>query len=164
MLGWNLLNRSWRLSSALLEAANNVMADNHLHSKSLVVLGAYQHLKHPSEVSKHLHIPMPTLSNIHRELERNGYLTKKVDGIDRRRHIIQVTEKGQKVFDLCTFTICKAFDEKQTTLTTKNQNSLLECIAKLLDIIDSEDQHDSRAKMSSCNKINKAEKSRVELR
>ncbi len=136
MKGWDVLSRSWRLSSLFLDAGNAVMAQHHLHSKSLMVLGAYQNMTQPTEVSRYLRVPMPTLSNIHRELERYGYLAKKHDPIDRRRQIVSITQKGQNVYSLCINEINMAFESKRKELTNEDvllAISTLENLAKIME-------------------------------
>ena len=93
------------------------MEKYHLHPKSLIVLGVYQSMTQPSLVSRHLHIPMPTLSNIHRELEKNGLLTKQIDVEDRRRHIMKLTPLGSEAVNTCLTEINKFYDSKKSEIT-----------------------------------------------
>lgn len=101
MEGWNVLSPLWRFQSAVFESISHELARHRLHAKSLAVLDALAMHHYPNEVAKALRVPMPTLSNILRELERNGYIHRDVDEADRRRVIVRRTAEGEEAHRLC---------------------------------------------------------------
>lgn len=99
MEGWELLSRAYRFQSAVFDGLIGEMSDLRVHPKSLMVLQMAQKLKFPNEIARALSIPMPTLSNILRELERSRYIEREVDLEDRRRVVIRVTEEGRSAYE-----------------------------------------------------------------
>lgn len=102
MEGYELLSRVWRFQSAVFDSMANEISDVRLHPKSMAVLQMMEFFRYPNEVARCLSVPMPTLSNILRELERNGYIRRDVDETDRRRVLLHVTPSGKSALDKAT--------------------------------------------------------------
>ncbi len=50
-----------------------------------------------SEISRHLHVTPPTVTQLVKGLEVNGLVERNVDPVDRRAVGIKLTEKGEKI-------------------------------------------------------------------
>lgn len=126
MEGWNVLSPLWRFQSAVFELIADDLARYRLHAKSLAVLEALTENQYPNEVSRALRVPMPTLSNILRELERSGYIRREVDEIDRRRVIIRRTRDGEEALKHCVRVVDRAVVQKLNEMDSRVSDHLRE--------------------------------------
>jgi len=93
--GWELIGRLWRFQHGIFEAAADVFAELGLYPKTIAVLYMLRHFRHPADVARALAIPLPTMSNMLRELEAKGLITRELDPQDRRRIVLSLTDRGE---------------------------------------------------------------------
>lgn len=94
MNGWEVVSKIWRFQNSTFDAINDTLSARKLHPKSVAVLDVIRTHKYPNEVARVLGVPMPTLSNILRELERNAYVVRTTDLEDRRKVVLSITKEG----------------------------------------------------------------------
>src|SRR5215469_7063348 len=64
-----------------------IRGDPHLHTSHVTV----------SEISKHLHVTSPSITQLLKSLESRGLIERHIDTSDRRVIVVTLTEQGEQV-------------------------------------------------------------------
>ncbi len=93
--GWEMVRLMWMAQYAIFSAAAEELHAIGLNPKSMAVLGIVEVVPHPQEIANSLGSPLPTVSNILKDLEKLGYVSRELAPGDRRRTVVRRTEKGE---------------------------------------------------------------------
>lgn len=92
--GWEMVRLMWLVQHAIFASSGEGLQTLGLNPKSLAVLAIIEMLPHPHDIAVSLGAPDPTISNILKELEKQGYVERALAKGDRRRTMVVRTEKG----------------------------------------------------------------------
>ncbi|MGC3941005.1 homoprotocatechuate degradation operon regulator HpaR [Roseobacter sp. EG26] len=74
----------------------------------------------------------PSLTRIANTLRKKELLTQTRDESDRRRQLVRITPKGQKIIDDNTHEATRIIEDFKTTLGNENYETLLNLLEKIL--------------------------------
>lgn len=84
-----------------------------------------------SEISKHLHVTTPTVTQLINSLESNGLVERNIDPADRRVVLVALTEKGEKVTQRARDALYTSFNGLIEFLGEKQSEQLAELLTKV---------------------------------
>jgi DNA-binding MarR family transcriptional regulator len=109
---WDVMGALWQvLTSAHAEAAESLALVN-LDQRGFYVLHCLETMHTPSELVACTKYPAATITDIVKRLESLGYVERKIDLGDLRRHRLEVTAEGKKAKKHAGRAIAKRFEEK----------------------------------------------------
>lgn len=129
--GWELVRQMWLVQYAIFCRAADDLEVWGLNPKSLAVLGVAQVTPHPHDIAQSLGTPFPTVSNILKELERRGYVERRLAPGDRRRTIVTVTRDGLAAHDQAVAAVNRRSGEVLHHLTIAERETLAKLLARL---------------------------------
>ena len=83
-----------------------------------------------SEISKLLHVTPPTVTQLIKGLEANGFIERNIDPIDRRAVGIKLTEKGEIVTQRAAEAFAASINGLIAYLGVEQSNQLAELLSK----------------------------------
>ncbi|HZU00324.1 MAG TPA: MarR family transcriptional regulator [Ktedonobacteraceae bacterium] len=84
-----------------------------------------------SEISKHLHVTAPTITQLLKGLEAQGLIERRVDPTDRRAVGIQLTQKGERVTQKAEEAFFATFHGLIEYLGEEQSNQLAELLSQV---------------------------------
>ncbi|MFN3728808.1 MAG: MarR family winged helix-turn-helix transcriptional regulator [Fimbriimonadaceae bacterium] len=129
--GWELVRQMWLVQYAIFCRASHDLEAWGLNPKSLAVLGIAQVTPHPHDITQSLGTPFPTVSNILKELERRGYVERRLAPGDRRRTIVTVTPEGLAAHDQAVAAVNRRSAEILNQLSDLERATLAQMLARL---------------------------------
>jgi DNA-binding MarR family transcriptional regulator len=123
---WSL---NYRLLMSVITSVTEDVAELGLETKELFVLAEIDEHPHPAELAVVLSMPKPTVTVYVKNLEASGFVLRKIDPEDLRRHRLTLTPIGRKVVTKGLALISDAFEARFANLSATEQaqfGSLLE--------------------------------------
>ena len=123
---WSL---NYRLLMSVITSVTDEVAELGLETKELFVLAEIDEHPHPAELAQALSMPKPTVTVYVKNLESSGFVVRKIDREDLRRHRLTLTPTGRKVVTKGLTLISDAFEARFANLSATEQaqfGSLLE--------------------------------------
>jgi len=123
---WSL---NYRLLMSVITSVTEDIAELGLETKELFVLAEIDEHPHPAELAQALSMPKPTVTVYVKSLESSGFVVRKIDPEDLRRHRLTLTPTGRKVVTKGLALISDAFEARFANLSAAEQaqfGSLLE--------------------------------------
>ena len=133
------------LSQDFLEALMRIHVNFFRHKNLPLPLNQYGllmiiHTEGPmtnSQASERLKISKQQMSTVADRLLQQGYISKSADSKDRRRSLLQLTEKGKEVIDKQNESVRDRFEERLPKLSSRELQELSEAIHRLNSSMDS---------------------------
>lgn len=97
MKPWELMTRIWTFLRGMVEEAAPCFERYRLIPKGFFLLVQVERHPYPADLAWALLLPAPTVSQLIRQLEDAGYLTRQIDSTDRRRVRLELTDAGRQV-------------------------------------------------------------------
>lgn len=97
MKPWELMTQMWTLLRGMIEEAAPCFESHGLIPKAFFLLVQVERYPYPADLAWCLLLPPPTVSQLIRQLEEAGYLTREIDAADKRRVRLKLTEAGRDV-------------------------------------------------------------------
>ncbi len=127
--------RVWSLNYQLLMSVISDVASDigalGLETKELFVLAEIDEHPHPAELAVTLCMPKPTVTVNVKRLEAAGFVRRRIDGADLRRHHLSVTPAGRKVMTRGLAVLSEAFGVRLGRLSASEQSQLKALLEKL---------------------------------
>lgn len=124
-----MLIRLWRLQRGLL--ADLVTCLEGVVPKEVFLLYAVGRWPNPTDLSRVLLLPLPTVSHHLRHLEARGLLRREVDPEDLRRFAFRRTPQGQEVLDQAMGCLSRALDARLDRLSPEARESFMAALVVL---------------------------------
>lgn len=128
--GWDIVRLTWMLQHHLFQSAQTELEGLNLTAKSISILGILEHIHHPSEIAKSISAPLPTVSNMLKELEQSGLVTRASSSKDRRMVSYHRTESGSLALAAGVGAINGKAENVLSTLTNEEVEELARILAK----------------------------------
>lgn len=128
---WATLARLWRLQRALREETEPELAKLGLGGFSPWLLRVVQRHPYPMEAARAMGLPAPTVSQMLRRLEAQGFLRRSLDPKDLRRYRLELTPEGEKALAQAEALLEAALARRLARLTPKEQALLVELLSRL---------------------------------
>jgi len=84
-----------------------------------------------SEISKHLHVTSPTITQLLKGLEANGLVERRIDPTDRRAVGITLTKKGEMITQQAAEAFSASFEGLIEYLGEEQSNQLAELLSRV---------------------------------
>jgi DNA-binding MarR family transcriptional regulator len=94
--GWEIVRLTWMLQHRLFHSAQDDLESLSLTAKSISILGILEFIHNPSEIAKSISAPLPTVSNLLKDLELSGLVSRTASIKDRRKVAYARTEQGDQ--------------------------------------------------------------------
>ncbi|HEY8394474.1 MAG TPA: MarR family transcriptional regulator [Thermaerobacter sp.] len=133
MTGWEILQHIWRLQNAVFRDATPCLERHGLFRMAPFVLAMVKTWATPSAIAAALGLPLPTLSHILRRLEEEGWVSRRIDPADRRRHRFSLTHSGERVLQEARGCLAAAMEGYVARLDEREQVELLRLLGEMLD-------------------------------
>lgn len=128
--------RIWSLNHQVLTRVMNDCAREieslGLEAKEFFVLGEIDDCPYPAELAVRLVLPKPSVTVYLKNLQAKGFVRRKIDPTDLRRHRLALTPEGAQTLDKALEILSVKFDEWLVRLDTDEQTELQRLLAKLL--------------------------------
>jgi len=129
--GWEMVRLMWLAQHEIFCSAAPELQNLGLNPKSLAVLAVTPFVPHPHDIAQSLGTPFPTISNILRELEKLGYVSRSLAPTDRRRTIVIRTPTGDHAHDEAVALVNTHSQRLFVNLTESERTQLADLIQKL---------------------------------
>ena len=134
------MGRLWHLLQEVNAAAVPALAPLGLVQKDFYVLHAIETHPTPSEIAEVMLFPAATVTDIIKRLESLGYVARKLDIGDLRRHRLEITPEGKKALKYGAKAIEKQFEKRLGRLTREEQVAFARLTTRLTDTDDGPDK------------------------
>ena len=128
---WTVLARIWRLQRALREEVEPELARLGLSGFAPWLLRVVKTYPHPMEAARAMGLPAPTVSQMVRRLEAQGFLKRSLDPKDLRRHRLELTPKGQEALKEAEALLEAALSRRLAWLSEEERALLVQLLGKL---------------------------------
>ncbi|WP_448568747.1 MarR family winged helix-turn-helix transcriptional regulator [Thermus sp.] len=128
---WTVLARIWRLQRALREEVEPELARLGLSGFAPWLLRVVKAHPHPMEVARAMGLPAPTVSQMVRRLEAQGFLKRSLDPKDLRRYRLELTPKGEEALKEAERLLEAALSRRLARLSEGERVLLVQLLGKL---------------------------------
>lgn len=118
---WSL---NYRLLMSVITSVAPAVTELGLEVKELFLLAEVEEHPHPAELADTLGMPKATVTVYVKRLEAAGFLSRRIDPSDLRRHRLLLTSSGRKVMTLGLALLSDAFGARLGRLNAAKQSEL----------------------------------------
>jgi DNA-binding MarR family transcriptional regulator len=122
---------NYRILTNVITDASSDIAKLGLEIKEFFVLADIDECPHPVGLAVRLSMPKPTITVYLKSLEAHGFVRRKIDRSDLRRHVLILTPAGRKAVTRARNILSKTFGIKLARLNISERNELQRLLEKL---------------------------------
>lgn len=93
----------------------------------------------PSSLAKQVSLSQATLTTLLDKLVKLGLITRRKDEVDKRRVLIEITDKGTEVLDTTPSSLQMRFEDRFANLESWEQSFLVAALERIAGMLDAED-------------------------
>lgn len=131
--GWEIVRLTWMLQHRLFQSAQSELEGLRLTAKSISILGILEYIHNPSEIAKSISAPLPTVSNMLKDLEQEGLVSRTASINDRRKVSYQRTAMGTEALNRGIEVINKKSSVVLSALTAPELDEFFRILNKVSD-------------------------------
>lgn len=131
--GAQLWTLNHRLLTVVLADCTAELVDLGLEPKEFFVLAEVATSPYPAELAAVLVIPKASVTLYVRSLVGKGFMHRKIDDVDLRRHRLALTDEGVRVRDRALAALAAAFDRRLAAIAPGDRTELRRILLALLE-------------------------------
>jgi DNA-binding MarR family transcriptional regulator len=130
--GARLWSLNYRLLMSVIASVAPGLTALGLEMKELFILAEIEAHPYPAELAATLGMPKPTVTVNLKGLEAAGFVRRKIDPTDLRRHRLSLTASGRKAMSRGLALLSDAFGARLDRLNTTQREELQRMLEKLI--------------------------------
>ncbi|MDX2066588.1 MAG: MarR family transcriptional regulator [Fimbriimonadaceae bacterium] len=131
LTAWDVVRGTWQVQHAIFAESQAELSELGLTPKSLSVLGILEYLPRPTQIAESIGAPLPTISNLLKELESAGYVTRNHAAPDRRQVQYSRTELGDQMMWRGIGAVNRGASDRMSRLSEAEHAMLVQLLEKL---------------------------------
>jgi DNA-binding MarR family transcriptional regulator len=122
---------TWQVQHAIFAESHTELTELGLTPKMLSVLGILEYLHRPTQIAESIGSPLPTISNLLKELEVAGYVSRTHLASDRRQVSYHRTDLGDQMMWRGIGAVNRGADARMSRLSEPERAMLVQLLDKL---------------------------------